>query len=142
MYYKGANLLNTIRSIYNDDDLWWKTLKDYTETNRHKIITTQTTEDFFNDAITYDLQPVFDQYLRHAALPELQFKQKRNDILYRWKAEVKGFDMPIDIIIDGKELRLYPTEKWQKLEQQVNSPEAVQVQEDKFYIKRQNLKQA
>ncbi|WP_423819388.1 M1 family metallopeptidase [Salinimicrobium sp. TIG7-5_MAKvit] len=142
MYYKGANLLNTIRSIYNDDDLWWKTLKDYTETNRHKIITTQTTEDFFNAAIKYDLQPVFDQYLRHAALPELQFKQEKGSILYKWKADVEGFDMPVDVTIEGKELRLYPTEKWQKLEQQVNSPEAVQVQEDEFYIKRQNLKQA
>ncbi|WZL89414.1 M1 family metallopeptidase [Salinimicrobium sp. 3283s] len=142
MYYKGANLLNTIRSIYNDDDLWWKTLKDYTEANRHKIITTQTTEDFFNAAIKYDLQPVFDQYLRHAALPELQFKQEKGSILYKWKADVEGFDMPVDVTIEGKELRLYPTEKWQKLEQQVNSPEAVQVQEDEFYIKRQNLKQA
>ncbi len=142
MYYKGANLLNTIRSIYNDDDLWWKTLKDYTEANRHKIITTQTTEDFFNAAIKYDLQPVFDQYLRHAALPELQFMQEKGSILYKWKADVEGFDMPVDVTIEGKELRLYPTEKWQKLEQQVNSPEAVQVQEDEFYIKRQNLKQA
>ncbi|UZH54915.1 M1 family metallopeptidase [Salinimicrobium tongyeongense] len=142
MYYKGANLLNTIRNIYNNDDLWWKTLKDYTESNRHKIISTKTTEDFFNAAIKYDLQPVFDQYLRYAALPELQFKQKKGRILYRWQADVEGFDMPIDVVIDGKELRLYPTEKWQKLEQQVNSPEAVQVQEDEFYIKRQNLKQA
>src|SRR5690606_3164419 len=37
MYMKGSNLLNTIRSIYNDDALWWKTLKDYTQTYRHQI---------------------------------------------------------------------------------------------------------
>lgn len=36
MYSKGSNLLNTIRSIYNDDDLWWKTLKNYTETYKHQ----------------------------------------------------------------------------------------------------------
>ena len=44
MYAKGANLLNTIRSIYNDDELWWKILKDYSETYRHQIITTQDTD--------------------------------------------------------------------------------------------------
>ncbi len=141
MYYKGANLLNTIRSIYNDDELWWKTLKDYTESNRHKIITTQTTEDFFNAAIDYDLQPVFDQYLRHASIPELQFKKEEGEIFYKWQADVEGFDMPVDILIKGKEIRLYPTQKWQKMEQQVNSPEDLQVKEKEFYIKRKNLKQ-
>ncbi|MCJ7757111.1 MAG: M1 family metallopeptidase, partial [Gillisia sp.] len=65
MYYKGANLLNNLRSIYNDDVLWWKTLKDYTETYKHQIIDTKTVETFFDQAIDLDLQPVFDQYLRH-----------------------------------------------------------------------------
>ncbi|WP_029033566.1 M1 family metallopeptidase [Salinimicrobium terrae] len=141
MYYKGSNLLNNIRSIYNDDELWWKTLKDYSEANRHKIITTQTTEDFFNAAIEYDLEPVFDQYLRHAALPELQFKKEGDHILYKWQADVDGFNMPVDVIIKGKEIRLYPNQKWQKLKQQINSPEEVQVKEKEFYIKRTNLKQ-
>ncbi|MCY2686750.1 M1 family metallopeptidase [Salinimicrobium sp. TH3] len=141
MYYKGANLLNTIRSIYNDDEWWWKTLKDYTKSNRHKIITTQTTEDFFNAAIDYDLQPVFDQYLRHASIPELQFKKEEGEIFYKWQADVEGFDMPVDILIKGKETRIYPTQKWQKMEQQVNSPEELQVKEKEFYIKRKNLKQ-
>ncbi|MCC8358958.1 M1 family metallopeptidase [Salinimicrobium sediminilitoris] len=141
MYYKGANLLNTIRSIYNDDELWWKTLKDYTKSNRHKIITTQTTEDFFNAAIDYDLQPVFDQYLRYASIPELQFKKEEGEIFYKWQADVEGFNMPVDILIKGKETRIYPTQKWQKMEQQVNSPEELQVKEKEFYIKRKNLKQ-
>lgn len=139
MYHKGANLLNTIRSIYNDDELWWKTLKDYTETNRHKIITTGTTEDFFNKAIGYDLQPVFDQYLRHTALPELQVKKQGKKIMYRWKADVDGFDMPVDIVINGKEIRLQPTSEWQTLKQKVSSPEDLKVVEKEFYIHRKNL---
>ena len=140
MYYKGSNLLNTIRSIYNNDELWWKTLKDYTESNRHKTITTKTTEDFFNAAINYDLQPVFDQYLRHAAIPELQFKKEDQGIYYRWQADVHGFDMPIDVMINGTETRIYPTQKWQKMEQDVKSVEAIHENEKEFYIKRKNLK--
>ena len=139
MYYKGSNLLNNIRSIYNDDELWWKTLKDYTESNRHKTISTQTTEDFFNAAIDYDLQPVFDQYLRHAAIPELQFKKEGDNIFYRWQADVEGFDMPVDVLINGSEIRLYPTQKWQKLKEDVDSLKAVEVNEKEFYIKRKNL---
>jgi aminopeptidase N len=82
MYPKGANLLNTIRSIYNDDELWWKTLKDYTVSHKHQIITTETTEDFFDNATEVDLRPIFDQYLRHSNLPELEFKKEnRHDLL-------------------------------------------------------------
>ena len=139
MYYKGANLLNNIRSIYNDDDLWWETLKAYAETYRHKVITTQITEDFFNAPIDYDLQPVFDQYLRHPNLPELQFKQEKEEIFYRWQADVKGFDMPVDVLVNGKEERLQPTQKWQKLNLSISSSEEIEIDEQEFYIKRKDL---
>ena len=139
MYAKGANLLNTIRSIYNDDELWWKTLKDYSETYRHQIITTQDTEEFFNKPIAYDLQPVFDQYLRHAALPELQFRKKGRNVEFRWEADVEGFDMPVDVTINEKEVRLQPTADWQKIDYKVSSPEEIQVVEKEFYINRKNI---
>lgn len=139
MYAKGANLLNTIRSIYDNDELWWKTLKDYSETNRHQIITTQNTEDFFNKAIDYDLQPVFDQYLRQAAIPELQFRKKGQIIEFRWEADVEGFDMPVDVMINGKEVRLHPTADWQKIDQKVSSPEEIEVVEKEFYINRKDM---
>ena len=139
MYAKGANLLNTIRSIYDNDELWWKTLKNYTETYRHNIITTQETEAFFNKAIAYDLQPVFDQYLRNKSIPELQFRKKGKKTEFRWKADVENFDMPVDVILKGKEVRLHPSDQWQKLEVKVSSPEEIEVMEKEFYINRKNL---
>ncbi|MFD0975885.1 M1 family metallopeptidase [Salinimicrobium gaetbulicola] len=134
MYYKGANLLNTIRSIYNDDKLWWKTLKDYTETYRHRIITSQTTEEFFDAATTVDLKPVFEQYLRHPDLPELQVRKKGNQLEYRWKADVSNFEMPVDVIIDGKEKRLFPTEDWKILPQKISEKTDFKVNEAEFYL--------
>ena len=134
MYFKGANLLNTIRSIFNDDELWWETLKDYTLTYRHKIIDTQTTESFFDAAIETDLQPVFDQYLRHTALPELQFRKKGKSISYRWKADVEDFKMPVDVFINGKEVRLQPTDNWQKLEVKLKNMEDIKVSDLEFYV--------
>ena len=130
MYFKGANLLNTIRSIYDDDELWWKTLKDYTKTYRHKIITTQITEDFFNKATPVNLQPVFDQYLRHSKIPELQIKKEGDAFSYRWEADVQNFTMPVDVFVNGKEVRLFPTENWQ------GYPEdgEVSLNEQEFYV--------
>ena len=134
MYYKGANLLNTIRSIYNDDKLWWKTLKDYTETYRHRIITSQTTEEFFDAATPVDLKPVFEQYLRYPDLPELQIRKNGNQLEYRWKADVSNFEMPVDVIIDGKEKRLFPTEDWKILPQKISEKTDFKVNEAEFYL--------
>ncbi|HZJ36926.1 MAG TPA: M1 family peptidase, partial [Gillisia sp.] len=134
MYYKGANLLNTLRSIYNDDILWWKTLKDYTETYKHQIINTKTVETFFDQAIDLDLQPIFDQYLRHSNLPELQLKKKKDGIWYRWETDVKNFKMPVDVFILEKETRLPATNNWQKILQPIKEAEDIKLNDFKFYI--------
>lgn len=134
MYFKGANLLNTIRSIYDDDELWWKTFKDYTETYRHQTISTRDTEAFFDEATKTDLSPVFDQYLRHATLPELQLKEEDDKIYYRWKADVEGFKMPVDVFVDEEEIRLNATSEWQLLEGEDDLDE-IEVNELEFYIK-------
>ena len=139
MYYKGANLLNNIRSIYNDDELWWKTLKSYTAKFRHQTVTTAQVEDFFNDATEADLGPVFDQYLRHTDLPELQLKKEGKRVLYRWKANVEDFEMPLDVYIQGKEQRIHPTEDWQKLPKTARDPEKVKVNDLKYYIKTKRI---
>jgi len=134
MYHKGANLLNTIRSIYNNDILWWKTLKDYTETYKHQIIDTKTVETFFDRAIDLDLQPIFDQYLRYSHLPELQLKKKKDGIWYRWETDVENFKMPVDVFILGKETRLIPTNSWQQLKLPIKNIEDIKVKEESFYI--------
>ena len=134
MYFKGANLLNTIRSIYDNDELWWKTLKYYTETYKHQIIDTETTENFFDEATEVDLQPIFDQYLRHTDLPKLQFRKKEGKTQARWIADVEDFKMPVDIFIDGKEVRITPTDEWGDLKENI-ALEEIEVNELEFYIK-------
>jgi aminopeptidase N len=133
MYFKGANLLNTIRSIYDNDKLWWKTLKDYTETYKHQIIDTEITENFFNKETEVDLQPIFDQYLRHSDLPKLEFRKKEGETQARWIADVEDFKMPVDILVDGNEIRIYPTNEWQNLKHNI-ALDKIKVNELEFYI--------
>jgi len=139
MYYKGANLLNMIRSIYDDDELWWSTLKDYTSTYRHKIITTHDTETFFDKATRVDLKPVFDQYLRHSALPVLQLKQRDDYIEYKWNASVVNFSMPVDLLLGNKEIRLTATSNWQRLETGEDLDD-IKLNEDEFYVEVERVK--
>lgn len=117
MYAKGANLLNTIRSIFNNDELWWNTLRDYTSTYRHQTITSAQTEAFFNNAIETDLKPVFDQYLRNSAIPVLEVMEGDDAVMYRWVTDVEDFSMPVDAFIDEEKIRLNATSQWQRLKE-------------------------
>ena len=140
MYSKGANLLNTLRSIYHNDELWWKTLKDYSITYKHKSVDTKTVEDFFDASTTVDLKPIFDQYLRHSAIPILQFKKDKKQIAYRWKTDVGDFKMPIDVIINKKNIRLEPETIWKKLPKDVEDLDDIKVLDIGFYVNVEGLK--
>ena len=54
---------------------------------------------FFNTQLKQDLTPIFDQYLRRAALPvlELAFDEKAGTVAYRWRADERAFAMPIRV---------------------------------------------
>ncbi|RZJ66636.1 MAG: M1 family peptidase [Flavobacterium sp.] len=115
MYPKGAWLLHTLRHVVNDDAKWWAMLLKYSETYRHKIIDTKTVCDFFSKESGLNLTPVFDQYLRTTKIPVLSFEEKNGTVAYWWDNAVDGFEMPVDIMIGDRKLRLEPTKEKQAL---------------------------
>jgi aminopeptidase N len=134
MYPKGALLLNTIKNIVNDDTKWWKMLLKYSETYRHKIIDTETVVNFFNTESGINLTPVFNQYLRYPAIPELVIKKNKKNFEYRWKTMEPNFNMPVDIVINKKEMRLYPSNVFQKSKVKIKDLNEVDVLTDEFFI--------
>lgn len=137
MYYKGANMLNTLRSVIDNDKKWWDLLKSYSLTFRHKIIGTETVINFFEKETGKTLEPIFNQYLRYADLPALQFKKEENNIMVRWKAAAKNFEMPIDLIVRGKEKRIYPTNKWQKLPLDIQKLSKLEIDQLGYYVEKE-----
>jgi len=134
MYYKGALMLNTIRHIVNDDAKWWKMLLGYSETHRKKIIDTETVNKYFSKQAGIDLTSIFNQYLRHTAIPVLQLKQNGKDLEYRWQTDEPNFEMPVDVVIGRKTIRLKATNKWKKEKVTISSLNDVEVATNKFYI--------
>ena len=134
MYPKGALLLNTLRHVVNNDELWWKIILKYSETFRHKIIDTETVVNFFNKESKMNLTPIFDQYLRYKKIPGLEIKVVKNKLEYQWKTDVADFKMPVDIKIDGKEIRLEPTNKAKKSKFKVKNIDEVEVLKSEFFV--------
>ena len=135
MYYKGALMLNTIRHIVNDDKKWWKLILDYSNHFKHQIIEAEDVIDFFTKEAKINLKPVFEQYLYHSDLPELQIKPVKKGFEYYWKTDVKNFEMPVEITLNGKEVRLKATNKPQFYKIKEKKKTMIDVTLSKFYVK-------
>lgn len=108
MYYKGANMIHTIRTIYGNDSLFRMMLRKMNAVFYHQTVTTQQIEQFMSAELGVDLSKVFDQYLREKNPPTLQLKYKKNKVQFRWINCVPGFNMPI---MNGKQ-KLACSSKW------------------------------
>ena len=115
MYSKGANLLHTIRQLAKDDEVWRQTLRGLNEEFYHSTVTTKEIEDYISKSIGIDLSKVFDQYLRDVRVPVFEYEISNGELKYRWNNVIDGFNMPIEVIIDGKNTVLYSMTEFKKI---------------------------
>jgi len=113
MYYKGGNMLHTIRQVIGDDELWREILRGLNKEFYHQTVTTEEIENYIIEKSGKDLEPIFDQYLRDYRVPVLEYYFRDNNLVYRWNNTVSNFNMPIKVYIDGKEVMLKPRTRWQ-----------------------------
>ena len=116
MYYKGGNLLNMLRQILQDDAKWRMILRGLNKEFYHQTVTTQQVESYISTQAGWNLGKVFDQYLRDARIPIFEYYFQGGELQYRWTNAVKDFDMPVDVLFNGKVVRLQTKTAWQKLE--------------------------
>lgn len=114
MYYKGANMLHTLRQIVNDDEKWRSILRGLNSTFYHQTVTTKQIEDYLSTAVGVDLSTFFNQYLRDTRIPTLEYYFKGNTLGFRWANCVADFNMPIKVTINGTEKWLQPKTDWKQ----------------------------
>jgi aminopeptidase N len=116
-YFKGALFLNTLRSVVNDDPRWFKLIHDLYQHFKYKDIMTEDMVAFFNQKTGKDFTPIFNQYLRHTAIPtlELKFNEADGTVAYRWKVDEAGFAMPVRVGKKENWQIIQPTTDWQTM---------------------------
>jgi aminopeptidase N len=135
MYFKGALFLNTLRSVMDNDARWWKLVRDFYGHFKYHDIMTENVVKFFNEKTGKNLTPVFDQYLRHTAIPtlELQFQDSGGSVSYRWKADEKDFAMPIKVGRKNAWQTIQPATEWQTMKSNVKK-EDFEVATDLYFV--------
>ena len=115
MYYKGGNMLHTIRQIVDNDEKWRQMLRGLNKVFYHQTVTSQQIESYLSEKSGHDLTPVFDQYLRDTRIPVLEYRLQKGAIQYRWADCVTGFAMPVPVCLGDVDAyqNLHPTTVWQ-----------------------------
>ncbi len=139
IYYKGAWMLHTLRSVLDNDTLFFNALRDFSLHFKKQIVTTPDVISFFSKRMRQDLKPFFTQYLYKTTLPVFEYEvrttaDERLEIKYRWSNVVKGFEMPVKVTVT-KDLfeTVTPIRAWQLIEPNYMNIENFLIQAD-FYL--------
>jgi aminopeptidase N len=134
MYYKGGNMLHTIRQVIGDDARWRDILRGLNRTFRHQTVTGQQIQDYISEHAGIDLSKVFQQYLTTTEVPTLEYAIADSTLSYRWTNVVPGFDMPLRVTVtDSGYTLIRPTESWQRMTLRLRDPITFHVEEN-FYV--------
>ena len=139
MYYKGGNLLHTIRQIINDDEKFRNILRGLNADFYHKTVDSRDVENYFSQKSGIDFSKVFDQYLRTTRIPVLEYKTANKKTLVRWSNCVDNFSMPVKIYGGNKgnnkdAFRINVTQTWQQLKQGYKEKSFQDAVDRNFYI--------
>jgi aminopeptidase N len=144
MYYKGSNMIQTIRNSIDDDSVFRKTLRSMQEEFYHKTVMSSEIESFISKNVGFDFSHVFDQYLRTTDIPilEISYQKDKKKLFFRWANCIEGFDLPIVLRTDKDKKQMYPKKDiWNSIdvteeEDGFFNPAAIEL---KYYIKVKEL---
>lgn len=130
MYYKGANMLHTIRQVINDDEKFRQILRGLNKDFYHQTVTSKQVENYISKKSGKDLSKIFEQYLRTTQIPILKLKRSAENLIYQWTNCVAGFNMPVKLT-NGQ--WIYPATTEQKIRMKTTKFDSLSVDKN-FYI--------
>lgn len=142
MYYKGANIVHTIRSLMDNDEKFRALLRGLNKNFYHQTVTTAQVEQYITSATGLKLTGFFDQYLRKVKIPVLEYQiTTPGKLRYRWKTDVAAFDMPVKVTLKQDAFQfIYPETRWKTI---AIDPQVTGISfkaDPNFYIQLQEIK--
>jgi aminopeptidase N len=116
IYSKGSWVLHTLRTVIDNDSLFFDILKTFRMENNEKEILSGTFIDLVNKKTGKDYGWFFKQYLFRREAPVLEFCRLDNHLYFRWTKTDDDFAMPVKIEVMKKSITLYPTTRIDAIE--------------------------
>jgi aminopeptidase N len=114
-YDKGSAVVHMVRMIMNNDTRFRQLLRALNKDFYHKTVTSAEVEAYISKFAGYNFAPLFDQYLRTAQIPKLEWYVKKKQLYYRFTDVVPGFTLPIELTHKKDSEMIHPTAEWQSI---------------------------
>ena len=114
-YNKGAWILHTLRSVLDDDTMFFGILKGFQQEFASQIVCTEDLIGYINNVTGQDFKPFFDQYIFDRRPPTLEYSLTKDKLLYRYTGILPEFSMPVNVLVNKDEVRLQPSMATQTL---------------------------
>jgi aminopeptidase N len=137
MYYKGGNMLHTLRQIINDDEKWRDMLRGLNRDFYHQVVKGSQIEEYLSKKSGIDLKSFFDQYLRDIRIPVFEYFVRDRKLTFRWNNCVRGFNMPLKIYVSGVERSIVPISGFTTIDLETDN--AVIVVDPNYYVAALNM---
>lgn len=139
MYLKGSLLLNSIRTVINNDSTWWSIIKGIQEDFKLQTVNANQIIRYIEGKSGRKLEAIFKQYLQFTRPPKLHYQIRRtskNDISfnYYWEADVPEFNMPVLVEADGQLIYLPASTQFQSKEFRLENLSSFTVKTDLTYF--------
>ncbi|PKA83886.1 peptidase M1-like protein [Ulvibacter sp. MAR_2010_11] len=116
MYYKGANILHTLRQLLEDDEKWRDILVGLNKNFYHQTVSSKQVEESISKETGIDLTEFWEQYLRTTMIPLVKYRVNGKSLQFRYEEVIEKFDMPVIAIVNGKEEWIFPIAEWRTKE--------------------------
>jgi len=135
VYSKGCRLIHTLRSILDNDSLFFDILRGIQKRFAYQTVTTRDIETYISQKAGVDLSGFFEQYLRTTRVPEFAFFLQEDQLYYKWNNTVSSFRMPIKVTLKaGTYEFITPSDNWQHITLKGVKPTDFKVDTTNFYI--------
>ena len=131
-YMKGAWVMHTLRSVIDNDKIWFEILRDFMQENAKGFANTK---DFFrkvNEKTNSDYWYFAQQYFYTPNQPVFKYYQTEKEFYFKWDNVNDNFIMPIDLLVNGKKKRIYPKKEYQKFD--IKKHSQIEAMDWRFYI--------
>ena len=139
MYYKGSNMLHTLRTLLENDVLWFSILKGLQKQFGDQTTSSDQIIAYFNRRTSKNFSDFFSHYLNSAESPKIEYNvDQRGDelsIIYRYSNTSEKFDMPVRYTLDGKIYHwIYPKSDWTPLSITLEKDQEFHFDEENFMV--------
>ena len=135
-YMKGAWIMHTLRSVINNDEVWFSILKEFMVENAKGFANTG---DFFNkvnEKTGSDYSYFSEQYFYTPNQPQLEYYQTESKFFFKWNNVNDNFIMPISLLVNGVEKRVTPNKEFQSFN--ISNHATIEVMDWKYYVSIKN----